>query len=292
MILVVDSGATKTHWMMCDTSGKKMRECITSGINPYYQSACSIVDMLSANEYAEFFSSDVPEVVYFYGAGCANVSNKLLIEEALSAFFSCKVFVQSDLLGAARALFGDEAGIACILGTGASVCYYDGSTIVQDLPSLGFILGDWCSGASLGKRLTADYYCKRLPTDLYEDFKNRFNIDYGEFMNSVYRAAYPNRYLASFVPFLVDHQTSSYVKTLLKEEYLALWYNYLIVYSRYELPIGVVGSVGYFFRHLLTPLFQESFVCVADFLKDPLLKLCQYHLHRFDAFSNYKNRTC
>lgn len=275
MILVADSGATKTRWGLFDVSLKQ--NFTTSGINPYFQSAISVAELLRNELPLASFQKEL-EAVYFYGAGCSGEINNRWVKEALTTLFGVKVDVFGDLQGAARALFGSRPGIVCILGTGASVGRYDGVKVVQDLPSLGFISGDWCSGASLGKSLLADYFLRKLPDNLATDFSAHESPDYNEFMQRLYREPYPNRYLASFVPFLCRHHSSEYVAQLLAKEYDLLYSNYLSSYASEGLPVGVVGSVGYLFRDFFMPRLQRDFVAVEGFVQDPLPRLASYHI--------------
>ena len=110
--------------------------------------------------------------------------------------------VQSDLVGAARALCGNAPGIACILGTGSNSCYYDGKQIFSNISPLGFILGDEGSGAVLGKRLVGDCLKNQLPKDICDAFLQTFKLTPAQIIEKVYRQPQANRFLAS-----LDKQT-------------------------------------------------------------------------------------
>ena len=216
MILIADSGSTKTDWVLCD-KGEIITRIKTQGINPTIQETGDILAVLE-NELAGKIDADTPESIYFYGAGCAyeNANKRMLT--ALEATFKTKdIHINSDLLAAARALCGHEEGIACILGTGSNSCLFDGEKIIDNTPSLGFILGDEGSGAHLGRQLVSDCIKKQLSSKLREQFFNRYQLDKATILERVYHAPLPNRWLASFTPFLCENRKDPEIHTLLKK---------------------------------------------------------------------------
>ena len=52
MILIADSGSTKTDWRLIDEN-KQIHQFTTQGINPYFQTSAQIVDLLKS----ELFSN-------------------------------------------------------------------------------------------------------------------------------------------------------------------------------------------------------------------------------------------
>ena len=154
MILIADSGSTKTDWVIVTSTAQPV-VINTQGINPVHQSREQIVSIIRD----EFQNRVGAEAVYFYGSGIRPEMEKTM-RDILEEMFpqAMTVEVHSDLLGAARALCGHEYGIASILGTGANSCLYDGEKIVEHTPALGYILGDEGSGAALGKRFLHDLY--------------------------------------------------------------------------------------------------------------------------------------
>ena len=164
MILIADSGSTKTIWKCTDGAGH-VQSVNTAGINPYYNSADEIKKEITLAR--KQFSSNQIEEIYFYGAGCSTDNQKAIVSQALASQFGAEIIsVKTDLLGAARALFQKESGIVCILGTGSGSCIYNGDHIVKSIPSLGFILGDEGSGASLGKQFVRDFLREDMPESL------------------------------------------------------------------------------------------------------------------------------
>jgi N-acetylglucosamine kinase-like BadF-type ATPase len=184
MILIADSGSTKTHWGLADeNSGSPAAEFQTSGINPFYQDQDSIFQMLRA-EFTWKISS--PVKLFFYGAGCSGVDSKAIVIKPLTRFFKpAFISVESDLMAAAHSLCQHEAGLACIMGTGSNSCYYNGKEITKHVPSLGYILGDEGSGADIGRRLVADILKHQLPDRVAEHFFSTFQYTREEILEKI-----------------------------------------------------------------------------------------------------------
>jgi len=277
MKLVADSGSTKTQWTLFSPDMEK-KEFLTAGINPYYQSQEEIADFLSDN--LKFTEEEYASVsaIYFYGAGCADETKNEVVRGALCRFFTkANIEVQSDLLGAARALFGHNPGIACILGTGSNSCYYDGEIIVKNITPLGFILGDEGSGAVLGRQLIADYMKRMMPLDVSDLFYERFHIDRVKIMESVYRRPFPNRFMASFAPFLSMHREHSYIQQLILDGFDAFFRRNVMQYDYKSLPAGVIGSVGNSFQQELTTVASRYGIRITEIHKSPIDGLITFH---------------
>ena len=158
----------------------------TAGINPFFQTDDEIRKILSREVLERLPVTDITEV-FFYGAGCATPIQCQMISGLLRYVIGCdQVEVNSDLLGAARALCGHESGIACILGTGSNSCYYNGKNIEQHVSPLGFILGDEGSGADLGRRLVADCLKEELSQPLRDRFLP-FQLSREQILQAVYK---------------------------------------------------------------------------------------------------------
>ncbi|MDD2525979.1 MAG: ATPase [Bacteroidales bacterium] len=277
MKLVADSGSTKTQWTLFSPDMEK-KEFLTAGINPYYQSQEEIADFLSNNlKFTDEEYTTVSEI-YFYGAGCADEIKNEVVRGALCRFFpNAAIEVQSDLLGAARALFGHNPGIACILGTGSNSCYYDGEIIVKNITPLGFILGDEGSGAVLGRQLIADYMKRMMPLDVSDLFYERFHIDRTKIMESVYRRPFPNRFMASFAPFLSMHREHPYIQQLILDGFDAFFRRNVMQYDYQSLPAGFIGSVGNCFQRELTTVASRYGIRITEIHKSPIDGLITYH---------------
>ena len=197
MILIADSGSTKTDW--CIGSSFTIQ---TKGINPFHQSE-EVIQQILTNELLPQMPEEVLiDAIYFYGAGCTPEKSPIIQRTLSHCFPQCTIEVNSDLLGAARALCGKSPGIACILGTGSNSCFYDGQQITSNVSPLGYILGDEGSGAVLGKRLVGDCLKKQLPEHICHSFLDTFGLTPAQIIEKVYRQPQANRFLASLTPFL------------------------------------------------------------------------------------------
>lgn len=276
MILIADSGSTKTDWCVVE-EGKALRRVVTSGINPFFQTADEIARMLEADLLPPL-SGLFPVAVHFYGAGCLPER----AEEVRRAIGRClpmadRVEVNTDMLAAARGLCGHRAGIACIMGTGSNSCYYDGRRIVSNVPPLGFILGDEGSGAVLGKLLVADVLKNRLPSALKAEFLSQFNLTQEEIIDRVYRRPFPNRFLASLSPFLAQHLHEPLLKALVLDSFRAFLRRNVLQYDCTGHEVHFTGSVAFHYRHVLEEAVCAEGLRLGRVLKSPMEGLVQYH---------------
>ena len=276
MKLIADSGSTKTAWKLISTSGQ-VDDIKTAGINPFFRTEEDIFQELSEKLLPET-GHDVQEI-YFYGAGIVNAEKGDIIRHALLRMYpqaTCEA--HSDVLGAARALFGDEAGIACILGTGSNTCLYDGKRIAMGISPLGFILGDEGSGAVMGRKLLGDYFKEVMPLRLREEFAQRFDLTRDEALNRVYRTEKPNQFLAQFVPFLSEHRNSVYCQEFVQQNFMEFFERNVVKlpsFSHYK--IGFVGSVAFHFSEILSNTASYFGYENITILKDPIDGLETYY---------------
>ena len=277
MILLADSGSTKTDWCLVDqkNSVTKVR---TAGINPFFQSSEEI-----ANELATHLVPHLPttrlDSVYFYGAGCTKEKSPI-VAEALKKQFeitgACEV--ATDMLAAARGLCGHQPGIACIMGTGSNSCAYDGKDITKNVSPLGFILGDEGSGAVLGRTLVGDVLKNQLPKDIVEAFHAEYGLSNADIIDNVYRQKFPNRFLASFVPFLAKHIENKAIFDLVKENFRRFLVRNVKQYQGWEhLPIGFVGSIAYYFQQPLKEALEAEHMTIGKTIQAPMEGLIAYH---------------
>jgi N-acetylglucosamine kinase-like BadF-type ATPase len=275
MILIADSGSTKTNWSLIDKD-LSIQTCITDGINPFFLTEKAIMDLLKQK-----FTLPLEDItaVYFYGAGCTPEKSPLVFE-VLSAFFhSCSIEVNSDLLAAARSLCDDKEGIACILGTGSNSCYYDGEKIVSTISPLGYILGDEGSGAVLGKKLIADILKNQLPDVVVHDFYLMYRLSPAGIMDSVYRRPFPNRFLAQFVPFISGHITLLEMQELVKNSFAEFIERNIFQYRKAgRLPVHFTGSIAYCFKDMLDEVCSRFNLQTGNVTKEPMPGLIKYHL--------------
>ena len=274
--LIADSGSTKTAWKLIKNSGE-VKSIKTSGINPFFRTEDDIFQELSQSLFPET-GKEIQEI-HFFGAGIVNAEKGDIICRALNRMYpEATVETASDVLGAAKALFGDKAGIACILGTGSNASIYDGKQIATGISPLGFILGDEGSGAVMGRKLLGDYFKEMMPARLRDEFGKRFGLTREEALNRVYRTEKPNQFLAQFVPFLSAFPESAYCQEFVQRNFMEFFernVTKLPDFSKY--PIGFVGSVAYYFSPILKNVasyfgFEEIVI-----LKDPIDGLEAYY---------------
>jgi N-acetylglucosamine kinase-like BadF-type ATPase len=277
MMIIADSGSTKVDFRVIDDNGR-VRKAACGGLNPVYVSSEVIQDALKAEVLP--LSGKKVDSIYFYGAGViGETADK--VRGAFTAVFDYDlIFVESDMLGAARALFGDKAGIACILGTGSNSCSYDGRRIVRNVRSGGFILGDEAGGADLGKRLLKAYIKGLMPAELEKEFEERYRLDYAAIVCKVYREPEPGRFLGSFSPFLEEHLDDPFVKGLLTEAFNDFIKVNLMQYDCHHLDVSFIGSVASVYRDILSKCLDDAGIQLGTIMRSPIEALVQYHTRR------------
>ena len=294
MILLADSGSTKTDWTLMTRQGKVVASYKTQGINPFHFSDEDILAILGS----ELSLAAAPTKVYFYGSGVTEAMKPRMVRLLTQAFVGAEAHAESDLLGAARALFGFQSGIACILGTGANSGYYDGEQITLNIPPLGYILGDEGSGAVLGKLFLNAIFKDRLLPSIKEKYLRWVGMDYAAIINKVYRQPLANRFLASIAPFISEmieegskddaaEEAKCEAKALrrLVEENFELFYQYNIIPYLHQhddascqLQVGFVGSIARHFEQSLRIVFEDRHhLMVAPVIQAPMAGLIRYH---------------
>jgi len=275
MILIADSGSTSTNWVLVE-NGKSLQSLFTPGINPFYQTEEEISFEIS--KLLPNVRVDEIQAVYFYGAGC--VADKIeLVKRAISnSFTQAAVYVESDLVAAARGLLQHRAGIACILGTGSNSCFYDGQDIVNNISPLGFILGDEGSGAVLGKKFIGDCLKNQIPETLKNAFLQKFDLTANDIINHVYKQPFPNRYLAQFTPFLAENIAEPAIYNLVFDSFIDFFVRNVMQYDHFEdYPISFVGSIAYYFKDVLEIVAYEFGLKLGEITQSPLEGLIKFH---------------
>lgn len=279
MILIADSGSTKTDWVcIARETGEQLRFS-TQGYNPNYMGAEQIAADLVASLPEGLDRCAVSEV-HFYGSGVTAAQEEPMGCTLRSVFPNARTIeAKSDTLGSCRALLGHREGFAAILGTGTNTVVFDGEKMVQNIPGGGFILGDEGSGANLGKRLLVDFIRHRMPDNVYELCAREINMDYSEIVRHVYKEAFPNRFCAGFAKFIQDHyDVDSYFRNLTTEAFRDFFRNLVCLYPDYKrYSFNAIGSVAYHHRALLEPVVSEFGMQLGIILKTPLDGLADYH---------------
>jgi len=275
VILLAESGSTKTEWCLVDRDGIA-EHFLSDGINPFFQTRKEISRLVRLQLPQIFFRAKINNI-YFYGAGCSSIEKKNVVKASLEAQFKTPSVIESDLLGSARALFQDEAGIACILGTGSNSCFYDGENIIKNVKSLGYILGDEGSGASLGKVFLSDCLKGLAPKELIEPFYKKYKIDPDEIMDYVYSKPFPNRLLSVLSFFLYEYLEHPYVNNLVRRNLRSFFERNILQYEYTEFPIRFVGSVAKMYSFILREIAQEIGIYIDVIIENPIKGLIEYH---------------
>ena len=279
MILIADSGSTKTTWMELE-SGNKV---VTEGLNPYFTTdetflaACNVV-------LQHFNIQNLTLNIFFYGAGCGLPAQRERVATLLTkAFGTSDVRVETDMLGACRAVCGRDKGLVGILGTGSNACYYDGEKITLQAVSTGYILGDHGSANHVGRMLLQDYLPGKMPTEMMDLFREAYPMSREQFLEAVYHQPNANRFLASLAKFAVEHQDNAYCGTAIIYESLCQWNDYQLDDIRWESDCNRLSLVGGYAARLMAPLLQ--------FVKDHELNLCSVIADPIDGLKKYHTET-
>ena len=274
-ILIADSGSTKTDWSLAE-DGKILRQIKTGGINPVFLSDKELE--LEIKELARQVEDIRPEAIHFYGAGCIPTQTERVIRALRQAFPAAdEVEVASDMLGAARALCGRRAGIACILGTGSNSCFYDGENIVANVSPLGFILGDEGSGAVLGKLLVGSLLKNQLTSGLKEAFLEQYALTPADIIERVYRRPLPNRFLASLSPFLAAHLEDAGVHQLVLDAFRDFLRRNVMQYDWQAHDVHCCGSIAFHYKKILAEAAVSLGIRIGQIIQSPMEGLVRYH---------------
>ncbi|MCD7973971.1 MAG: ATPase [Candidatus Azobacteroides sp.] len=275
MIVLADSGSTKTHW--CFILNKTVvKEITTAGINPFYQTQEEIQQELY-QRFVPYIPPQEIREIYFYGAGC--VPDKIpILRNALTSFFHAEIHIHNDLLASCRALSGSIPGIVAILGTGSNSCLYDGKEIVGNVSPLGFILGDEGSGAVLGKMLVADILKNQLPESLIKRFFVRFDLTPAKVMERVYRSPFPNRFLAGLSVFLHENMHEYPVlKNMVEKSFSAFFERNILQYGCGGYAVHFSGSIAYYYQDILKEVAEKYNRQLGKVEMYPMPGLIEYH---------------
>jgi N-acetylglucosamine kinase-like BadF-type ATPase len=281
MILIADSGGSKTDWRLIFKDGS-IDQASAPGFNPYYQPIEDLRKNVQEILLPKMKNEETVEHIYFYGAGVSSVKNQLTIKSAFLEFFpEAQIEIGWDLLAAARALCGTEPGIACIMGTGSNSCLYDGKNIIDNVANLGWILADEGSGAIIGRKFLVDYLRKKLPPKLAEQFHARFPLTREEFLEKVYQQEKPSAFLASFCKFIFQHLKEPYCYDLIYSSFAEFYENNVMKYENYQnLKVHFTGSIAFYFSDILRQVANDKGITVKNILEGPIAGLTLYHTQK------------
>lgn len=282
MILIADSGSTKTDWILINKNKEIVGKSSTRGLNPSVFSESDLYKTITSNAEVMPFVQQIQQV-YFYGAGCGTETPKKMLHNILVEVFEvAEVTVKEDIYAAAYAVSGNKPGIVCILGTGSNCSYFDGKEeLISKIPSLGYVLMDDASGNYFGKVLLRDYFYKKMPKKLHEKFQKTYNLYPDDVKINLYKRGNPNTYLASFASFLITHKNESYCAEIIKNGFSNFIEHQITQYDRvYDLPIHFVGSIAYLLQDELKNILKSFRLNTGNFIQKPIDGLVAYHLKK------------
>ncbi|MES2794738.1 MAG: N-acetylglucosamine kinase [Bacteroidota bacterium] len=276
-ILIAESGSSKTDWRLIDNEGN-ISQFKTLGFNPYYQEEESIFLEVSENV-IPYIKIEINKIFY-YGTGITNADKSRIIQNVFErAFSNATIEINDDMVAAARSLCGNEAGIACILGTGSNSCFYDGQKIANQIPPLGFWLGDEGSGGYLGKELIKKYIRKELSDEIQQKFIKKFgNLERTEILDRAYKQPFPNRYFAGFSKFLFDNRADPTIYLIVLEAFSQFFEKSVVKYPNYQnYKVHFTGSVAFYYSDILRKTATKYGVTIGVILESPIAGLVLYH---------------
>jgi len=278
MILIADSGSTKTNWVALNNKGKEVFIAKTKGLNPAVFKKKVLIKRILTNEKLTSHKESV-ETIYFYGAGCSTKAPKKIIKKVLQSIFkNAKIYVKEDTEAAVFSVTTNPA-IVCILGTGSNCSFFDGVTIHQKIKSLGYSIMDEASGNYFGKVLLQDYFYNKMPIDFAEGFMRNYNLSPSKIKNNLYKKENPNTYLASFSHYLVDNKDCEYAQQIIKNGLKLFIENHILQYDDSKtLPIHFIGSLAFYLEDEIKNIFNQYNLKLGKIERRPIHGLVKYHL--------------
>jgi N-acetylglucosamine kinase-like BadF-type ATPase len=279
MVAIVDSGSTKSDWVILDEFKNVFLKTETIGFNPNFISRELIVPEIEKNKSLTSVKNSITKI-YFYGSGCGVKQNCDTIEEEVGkVFINAKISVREDLAAAAFAAYNGKPAIVCIMGTGSNSCYFDGENLKIKLPSLGILIGDEGSGSAIGKQLVRRFFMQKLPQDLYTEFENTYHLTIEEALKNMYHSTRPNAFLADFNKFVVERKDHPYFVQMVSEEMKNFFEYQVIPYEESkESEINFIGSIAYYYENILRSVASELHLNVGHVVQKPIESLVNYHI--------------
>ncbi len=279
MVAIVDSGSTKSDWVILDDFKKVFLKTETIGFNPNFINRELIAPEIQKNSNLILVKNSITKV-FFYGSGCGVEKNRETIEAELKKVFDkAEIIVKEDLMAAAYAAYQGKPAIVCILGTGSNSCYFDGENLKIELPSLGFLIGDEGSGSAIGKQLVRRYFMKKLPSDLHTEFEADYKLTIEDALKNMYHAPRPNAYLADFNKFVVERKDHPYFMNMVFEEMKNFFEYQVMPYQEvHDAEINFIGSIAYYYENILRSVAEELNLNVGHVVQKPIESLVDYHI--------------
>ena len=276
MIIIIESGSTKSDWRLIKDSNV-INNFTTIGYNPFFHNEDFIKDDLKKHNDICEIANKVKQV-YFFGAGCSSNELKNVVYKGFSkVFINSVIEVDHDLVASALSTYEGSPAITCILGTGSNSCYFDGVNCFEEVPALGYVLGDEGSGSYFGKQIIISYLYNQLPSNLLKDFNDTYNLSKDEILHSVYSKPNVNKYLASFAQFLSKNKDDQYVKQMLIDGFCLFISKHVYCYNKYEtIPVNFVGSIAFYFKDSLVQACKKMNIQLGSIIQKPIDGLVTY----------------
>jgi N-acetylglucosamine kinase-like BadF-type ATPase len=277
MILIADSGSTKCSWALCNEKGEIINRYHTAGFNPKFNTYDSILKEM--NESSLSAIKEMVTEVYFYGAGCSTEKKNKVIFDPLNSFFNIdKIYIRHDLEAALKATYKGVPIISCILGTGSNSCIFNGTTIFENAPSLGYILGDEGSGNFFGKKLVNLYVNNILSESIVEKFENWTNEKKEDIIENIYSLLRPNLYLATFFRFMYENKEEEIFDNIFKNGIQYFFDLHIKCFENYkDYPLTFVGSVAYYLSDYINEVAQKEGMKIQEIISSPIENLVKEH---------------
>lgn len=277
MIIIADSGSTKTEWIILQ-DGEVINTFLTAGFNPYYFEKSAITEIL-IKDIPQEVKKDAITQVFYYGSGCSTKVNCKIVSDAFAVYFKhAKIHIYHDLLAAAHSLLGRNPGMACILGTGSSTCFYDGNKIVKNIPSLGYMLGDEGSANHIGKKLLTAILSGTAPEALAREFYSTYSLDFESTLRALYKSGKPGLFMAQFSSFVHKQIEQPICQQIVSSSFDEFIDAQLCHYETYKsVPVSFVGSVAWFFKDLLKQRLDRRGIRLGTILQSPAKGLVDYY---------------
>ena len=277
MILIADSGSTKCSWALCSNKGEMISLHSTAGFNPEFNTFDSILKEMEQSSLSDIKES-VTEI-YFYGAGCSSEKKNKIISDPLKSFFNIdKIYIRHDLEAALKATYKGNPIISCILGTGSNSCVFDGTTIFENAPSLGYIVGDEGSGNFFGKKLVNLYVNNQLSEELVNKFESWTTQRKEDIIENIYSVQRPNLYLSTFFRFMYDHKEEEIFDSIFREGIQYFFDLHIKCFENYkDYPITFVGSVAFYLSDYINEVAQKEGIQIQEIVASPIENLVKEH---------------
>ena len=167
--------------------------------------------------------------------------------------------------------------MACILGTGANSCLYDGENIVQNTPALGYILGDEGSGSVLGRMFMNAILKNPAYADVRDHYLKEQKLTQTDIIQKVYRESMGNRFLATTSLYIEQHLDNPLLRQLVIDNFRTFFRKNVKPYNRTDLPVVVVGSMAFHYRDQLEEAARMEGFTLGQIMKSPMEGLVTYY---------------